>query len=82
MLVAVSSGNEDTDFNVEVARQFAREKQLQLMTCEVDDKVKVQQLFQTLVERIMGSLESDNMAGEGLSLCLFFDENIIHTVFT
>ena len=74
MLVAVSSGNEDTDFNVEVARQFAREKQLQLMTCEVDDKVKVQQLFQTLVERIMGSLESDNMAGERLSLCLFFDE--------
>jgi DNA-binding transcriptional regulator of glucitol operon len=62
VLVAVSSGSDDTDFNVEAARQFAREKQLTLMTCEMDDKVKVQQVFQTVVERIMGSLESENMA--------------------
>jgi small GTP-binding protein len=75
VLVAVSSGSEDTDFNVEAARQFAREKQLTLMTCEMDDKVKVQQVFQTVVERIMGSLESENMAVESVRLHDYADSS-------
>jgi DNA-binding transcriptional regulator of glucitol operon len=75
VLVAVSSGSDDTDFNVEAARQFAREKQLTLMTCEMDDKVKVQQVFQTVVERIMGSLESENMAVESVRLHDYADSS-------
>ena len=66
VLLAVDSGTEDSEFNSELASQFAREKQLPFIACEVGDRVKVQQVFQTLVERIMESLESDNVTGWSL----------------
>ena len=62
-MAVAGSGGEDSDFNVEVAKQFAREKNLQLMTCQADDSIKVQEVFHTIVAKIMNCLESDNMAG-------------------
>lgn len=63
VLVAIETGNENEEFNMEMIRQYAHEKGLTLVTCNVGDKVKVQQVFHTVVEQIMTSLEEDNMAG-------------------
>ena len=63
VLVAIDSNSDDSGFNLEMVKQFAREKQLQLVTCSVKDRVKVQEVFQILVAKIMTSMESDKMAG-------------------
>lgn len=61
VLVAIESNSEDTDFNMEMVRQFAREKQLQLVTCNVRDSAKVQEAFQILIEKIMATLTTDGV---------------------
>ena len=63
MLVAIRSSGDDSDYNEEMTRHFAREKQLDLVVCNIDDKVKVQQVFEIIVEKIMTSSKSENVAG-------------------
>ena len=63
--MATDSNSDDSDFSLEMARQFAREKRLPLITCNIDDKVKVQEVFQSLVERVMGSIETGGVEGDG-----------------
>lgn len=62
VLVAIESSSEDADFNLEMVRQFAREKQLQLVTCNARDSAKVQEAFQILIEKIMATLTTDGVA--------------------
>ena len=65
ILVGIETNSDDSDFNLAMVRHFAQEKQLQLVTCNATDKVKVQEVFRILVEKIMKSLESDQVAGKG-----------------
>ena len=65
ILVGIETNSDDSDFNLAMVRHFAQEKQLQLVTCNATDKVKVQEVFRVLVEKIMKSLESDEVAGKG-----------------
>ena len=59
--MAIESSSEDADFNLEMVRQFAREKQLQLVTCNARDSAKVQEAFQILIEKIMATLTTDGV---------------------
>ena len=59
--MAIESSSEDVDFNLEMMRQFAREKQLQLVTCNATDSAKVQEAFQILIEKIMATLTPDGV---------------------
>lgn len=59
--MAIESSGEDADFNLEMVRQFAREKQLQLVTCNARDSAKVQEAFQILIEKIMATLTTDGV---------------------
>ena len=53
MLVATDADSEEAELNLELARHFAREKQLPLLACEVGDGARVKEVFCQLVERVM-----------------------------
>ena len=63
MLVATDAQSEEGEMNLEMAKHFAREKQLPLMACNVEDSARVQELFRNLVERIMDAIEADGVGG-------------------
>ena len=45
--------------NLEIARQFASEKQLHLVECDADREGDVNKTFLALVDKVMGSWEDD-----------------------
>ena len=63
---------EDASMNLEVARQFAREKQLEFQTCNIEDQSQVDSTVLNLIKKIMGSWEGNGQSGElrdTLSVC-------------
>ena len=55
VLVATDTGIEDVEIKLDIARQFAKEKQIPLMECNVEDLTSVEQTFATVVDRIMST---------------------------
>ena len=49
--------------NLEIARQFAREKQLPLIECNLDSGASVESAFTTLVDKIMMLPEGNGDVG-------------------
>ena len=66
MLVATGATGEtsdETEVSLELARHFAKEKNLQLITCDVEDGDKVETAFTTLIDLIMSDLLPANLGG-------------------
>ena len=65
VLVATDTGIEDVEVKLEIARQFAKEKQIPLVECNVEDLTSVEQAFDVVVERIMNSWDDgSSMIGQ------------------
>ena len=62
--MATDVNSHDAEVNKEIARQFAREKQLQLMECDIDDINQVEDTFTAIVETIMDTWDGGAMIGE------------------
>ena len=62
--MATDMASEDTEVNKEIARQFAREKQLPLLECDVEDMDQVEDTFIAIVEKIMEAWDGRAMIGE------------------
>lgn len=58
MLVATDTKSESASVNLEIARQFALGKQLDLIECDVDEESQVDSTFNTLVDKIMRNWET------------------------
>ena len=65
ILVATGGGTEEVEVNMEIAQQFAREKDLTLIECSPTDRGKVEETFCTLVEQIMDTWETTAYGGVG-----------------
>ena len=57
LLVATDLTAESASINLEIARQFATEKQLELVECCPEDQEKVDDVFLKLIEKIMATWE-------------------------
>ena len=62
--MATDVNSHDAEVNKEIARQFAKEKQLQLVECDVDDTNQVEDTFVAIVEKIMDTWDGGTMIGE------------------
>lgn len=65
ILVATGGGSEEVEVNMEIAQQFAREKNLTLIECSPTDQGKVDETFRTLVEQIMDTWDTTAYGGVG-----------------
>lgn len=68
VLVATDTGIEDVEVKLEIARQFAKEKQIPLVECNVEDLTSVEQAFDVVVERIMNSWDDGSSMIESIRL--------------
>ena len=57
LLVATDTTAESAPVNLEIARQFAMEKQLEMMECDVEDVDKVDNTFLKLIDKVMKNWE-------------------------
>ena len=65
VLVATDTSVEDVEVKLDIARQFAKEKQIPLVECNVEDLNHVEQAFAVVVERIMNSWDDgSSMIGQ------------------
>ena len=53
VLVALDEGEEDTEVSKDISRQYAREKQLDLIELSLDDQEQVDRVFDTIVHKIL-----------------------------
>ncbi len=56
--------------NVEIAKQFAREKQLEFLTCDISDQVQVDSTFMSLIKKILGSWDDSVQTGKDCCVCV------------
>ena len=63
---ATEESEEDTEVSLDLARHFAKEKNLQLVTCDVEDGDKVDTAFATLIDIIMSSILPSGLGGQHL----------------
>lgn len=75
ILVATELDAESASVNLEIARQFAAEKHLELLECDFENQEQVDSVFLRLIDRVMSSWESNidgRQPGSSLcSVCLF-----------
>ena len=66
VLVATDLTTEDSEVNLDIARQFAREKNLRLVECDVEEGASVEDTFEVIVAKIMDVWDggSGSVAGE------------------
>lgn len=62
ILVATDTNSEESVSNLEIARQFAIEKQLELLVCDIDQQSQVDSTFLTLIRNVMTCWQ-DNVNG-------------------
>jgi len=62
--VGTDVDSEDASMNLEVAKQFAKEKQLEFQTCDIEDQGQVDSTVLNLIRKIMGSWENNDQSGE------------------
>ena len=72
VLVGIETNSDDSEFNLAMVKHFAEEKRLHLVTCNVTDKVKVQEVFRVLVEKIMTSLGSEQLPGRPSPAAVYY----------
>ena len=63
---AAEESEEETEVSLELARHFAKEKNLQLVTCDVELSDKVDTAFATLIDIIMSDILPSNLGGQCL----------------
>ncbi len=63
VLVATDLKAESASVNLEIARQFAAEKQLELVECDVDEEEQVDKTFLALISRVMRNWEAGDTDG-------------------
>lgn len=63
VLVATDPSADESEVNIDIARQFAREKQLQLVECDVDKLPHTERTFAAIVEKIMESWDGETAIG-------------------
>ena len=61
---APEESEEETEVNLDIAKHFAKEKNLQLITCDVEDGDKVETAFSKLIELIMSDIVPLSLGGE------------------
>ena len=79
---ATEDHEDDTDVSLDLARQFAKEKNLQLISCDVEDGDKVETAFTTLIDIIMSDILPPSLGGQklpNLSLSLSLCHTHTHT---
>ena len=60
---ATEESEEDTEVSLDLARTFAKEKSLQLVTCDVEDGDKVDTAFMTIIDLIMSDILPSSLGG-------------------
>lgn len=63
ILVATDTKSEESALNLEIARQFAKEKQMELHLCDIEEQESVDSTFLALIQMIMSSWEENNVSG-------------------
>ena len=59
----MEDGEEETEVSLDLARTFASEKSLQLVTCDVEDSDMVDSAFMTLIDLIMSDILPSSLGG-------------------
>lgn len=63
ILVATELDDESADANLQIARHFAMEKDLELLECDIEDKKQVESVFLRLIDRVVTRWESKKIDG-------------------
>ncbi len=63
--MGIDEDDDDTEFNKDIARQYAREKQLKLVELRLDNQAKVEEAFMTVVQKIMDTWQAQSGAAVG-----------------
>ena len=63
---ATEESEEDAEVSLDLARTFAKEKNLQLVTCDVEDGDRVDTAFATLIDIIMSNILPSTLGGQYL----------------
>ncbi len=68
-MVATDPQVEEASVNLEIARQFASEKNLEMVVCSLDDQDKVEDTFLQLIDTVMMSWE-EGIGGGNFTILL------------
>ena len=68
MLVATDVTSEEAEVNMDIARHFAKEKNLTIMECDVENAQRAETIFLSLVAQIMSSWSGHGVAGWPIDL--------------